>query len=116
MKGNVCKGRSFDFRNKMKNKKYHTVRTVLTSYLKYHTVRTVLTSILKYHTIRIVLTSSKMEETCNIETPNTCTLKFNFLAWYRHLNTKRGFMIPNTKRGFMIPNTKRDFMIPNISS
>jgi hypothetical protein len=72
MKGNVCKGRSFDFRNKMKNKKYHTVRTVLTSYLKYHTVRIVITSYLKiphrqnssnvlsklkYHTVRTVLTS-----------------------------------------------------------
>jgi hypothetical protein len=40
----------------MKNKKYHTVRTVL----KYHTVRTVLKyhtvrTVLKYHTVRTVL-------------------------------------------------------------
>ena len=44
------------FVNKMKNKKYHTVRTVL----KYHTVRTVLKyhtvrTVLKYHTVRTVL-------------------------------------------------------------
>ena len=42
--------------NQMKNKKYHTVRTVL----KYHTVRTVpkyhtVRTVLKYHTVRTVL-------------------------------------------------------------
>ena len=47
-----------DLTNKMKNKKYHTVGTVL----KYHTVRTVLKyhtvgTVVKYHTVRTVLKS-----------------------------------------------------------
>ena len=55
--------------NKMKNRKYHTVRIVLKYHtvrtvLKYHTVVTVLKyhtvrTVLKYHTVRIVLKSNR---------------------------------------------------------
>ena len=43
----------------MKNRKYHTVRTVPKSIEKYHTVRTVPKSIEKYHTVRTVPKSNR---------------------------------------------------------
>jgi hypothetical protein len=68
--------------NKMKNKKYHTVGTVLKYHtvgtvLKYHTVGTVLKyntvgTVLKYHTVGTVPQSNRqIAKRGKIDTPNT---------------------------------------------
>ena len=75
--------------NKMKNKKYHTVETIL----KYHTVETILKyhtveTILKYHTVETILKNKHENHSKrqNRYSYHTNTWPLIFLAWHRHFN------------------------------
>ena len=92
--------------NKMKNKKYHTVETILkyhtvetilkyhtVAILKYHTVETILKyhtveTILKYHTVETILKNKHQNhrKRQNRYSYHTNTWPLIFLAWHRHFN------------------------------